>query len=371
MNRITQFVVSLLITGGALYYTLHNVSLKQLGESFAQVHYIYLIPATLLMAFSYVLRCWRWRILLSPMKKVDTAGLFSPLMVGYMGNILPARAGEILRPYLVGKKYGIPFSGALATIVVERVTDIVILLLIFLWVFVGHPEIFSPEPVLSGLSVQDLALNFGKIAGAISIFILTFIYGLLHHEKKARGFVQWAVSRLPQRWHEKIDFWVQEFRMGILILKDVRAFFKVIFLTTMEWIVNIYSLYPLYWAYELQDKSQISVILLTVMIAIMVTVLPTPALLGSFNAGVTIALHNIMGETEVAAAGVGMVGWGLNFLVIFLAGIYFIFRDSLSVRQLLDAEAEGESEIEELEHHHDNEPQPGKQNLKDKTDKKQ
>gem|GEM_PF-297512 len=350
MNRTAQFIISLLITAGALYYTLHNVSLEQLGDSFSKVNYIYWIPAMLLMAFSYVLRCWRWRILLSPMKQVDAAGLFSPLMVGYMGNILPARAGEILRPYLVGKKYNIPFSGALATIVVERVTDIVILLLIFLWVFVGHPQIFSPEPVLSGLSVQDLALNFGKIAGAISILILLFIYGLLNHEEKARRFVRWTVSRLPQKWHEKIDFWVQEFRTGILILKDLNAFMKVIFLTTMEWFVNIYSLYPLYWAYELKDKSQISVILLTVMIAIMVTVLPTPALLGSFNAGVTIALHNIMGETEVAAAGVGMAGWGLNFLVIFIAGVYFIFHDSLSVKQLLDAEAEGEAEIDELEH---------------------
>jgi glycosyltransferase 2 family protein len=356
LNRTAQFIVSLLITAGALYYTLHNVSLKELGESFAQAHYIYMVPAILLMAFSYVLRCWRWRILLSPMKKVNTVGLFSPLMVGYMGNILPARAGEILRPYLVGKKYGIPFSGALATIVVERVTDIVILLLIFLWVFVGHPEIFSSEAVFSGLSVQDLALNFGKIAGAISVFILIFIYSLLHHEGKARRFMQWVVSRLPKKWHEKTDFWVQEFRMGILILKDFQAFAKVIFLTSMEWAVNIYSMYPLYWAYDLKDKSQISVILLTVMIAIMVTVLPTPALLGSFNAGVTIALHNIMGETEVAAAGVGMAGWGLNFLVIFLAGIYFIFHDSLSVRQLLNAEAEGEAEIDELEHPHDEEP---------------
>ncbi|QPJ64477.1 MAG: flippase-like domain-containing protein [Candidatus Nitrohelix vancouverensis] len=350
MNHPKQFIISLIVTAGALYYTLHNVSLSDLARSFADVNYIYMIPAVLLMAFSYVCRCWRWRILLSPMKPVDTKGLFSPLMVGYMGNILPARAGEILRPYLVSKKYDIPFSGALATIVVERVFDIAILLLFFIWVFVFNANLFSSEAVLSGMSVQDLALNFGQIAGAFALLIFVFIFGLLFYEERVRAVLLWMVSRLPEKWHEKVEFLLSEFKLGVMVLKDWGALGKIIFLTTLEWFVNIYSMYPLYWAYNIQDKSQQSVILLTVMIAIMVTVLPTPALLGSFNAGVTIALHDVMHETEIAAAGLGMAGWGLNFLVIFLAGTYFIFHDSLSVKQLFQAEAEGEKEKESLEH---------------------
>ena len=68
---------------------------------------------------------------MAPMKKVPVTGLFSPLMVGYMANILPARAGEFIRAYLLGKKHGIPFSGAFASIVVERLFDIVAVLLLF------------------------------------------------------------------------------------------------------------------------------------------------------------------------------------------------------------------------------------------------
>ncbi len=68
--------------------------------------------------------------------------------------------------------------------------------------------------------------------------------------------------------------------------------------------------------------------------------LPTPAFLGSFNAGVLIALHEIMGESEVATVSFGFVAWGLNFAVVILGGVYFILHDHISVRKLEDNEEE-------------------------------
>ena len=63
--------------------------------------------------------------------KMGVSGLYSPMMVGFMGNFLPARAAEILRPYLLSKKYDITFSAAFASIVMERLFDLIMLLLIF------------------------------------------------------------------------------------------------------------------------------------------------------------------------------------------------------------------------------------------------
>ena len=59
-------------------------------------------------------------------------------MVGFMGNFLQARAAEILRPYLLSKKSDITFSAAVASIIMERLFDMVMLLLIFIWLLVGY-----------------------------------------------------------------------------------------------------------------------------------------------------------------------------------------------------------------------------------------
>ncbi|MCH7622959.1 MAG: flippase-like domain-containing protein, partial [Nitrospinae bacterium] len=118
MKSVRNLIIGLVIAAGALYYTLHNVSMKDLAASFKTVDYVYIVPAVFIMLLSYFFRALRWRILISPMKQVDVSGLFSPLMVGYMANILPARAGELVRAYLLGNKHGIPFSGAFASIIV-------------------------------------------------------------------------------------------------------------------------------------------------------------------------------------------------------------------------------------------------------------
>ena len=107
--------------------------------------------------------------------------------------------------------------------------------------------------------------------------------------------------------------------------------------------------YPFYYVFDLETKTLGSVLILTVMVCILITVLPTPAFLGSYNAGVLIALHEIMGEAEVTAVSFGMVVWAASFIVIFVGGFYFIFNDHISVASLMKAE-ETELILKNTEH---------------------
>ena len=103
--------------------------------------------------------------------------------------------------------------------------------------------------------------------------------------------------------------------------------------------------YPFYYVFDLETKTLGSVLILTVMVCILITVLPTPAFLGSYNAGVLIALHEIMGEAEVTAVSFGIVVWAASFMVIVVGGFYFIFSDHISMASLMKAE-ETESVLE-------------------------
>ena len=162
--------------------------------------------------------------------------------------------------------------------------------------------------------------------------------------------VRWCTRRLPEKWAEKIEFLVEEFTIGCEVIRNFRSLTKITLHSLLIWVTNIFAFYPLYFAYDLQNKTVASLLILTVMIAILITVVPTPGFLGSYNAGVLIALHNIMGEAELNAISFGMVGWALFAAVILVGGFYFVLHDHMSIKTLVEAERESESAIEQAEH---------------------
>ncbi len=340
MKKSGQLIIGLIVAFAAVYYTMRNVSVSELMDSFRHVNYIWLLPTFVLMCLTYVARAIRWRMLLLPVKEVKTFELFSPLMVGFMASVLPARAGELVRAYLLGKKFELSFASSLATIVVERLFDMILLLFLFSWILVFHGEIFDSNIAWSGVSIRDLAFQFGIFSLVLVLVLIAFIYLLTFHNERAMAVVHWLVRPFPEKWQFKLIQMTETFRQGLGVFRNLRALVFIAVATVGVWALIVLQYYPLYWAYSLQDKSVTSLILLTVMVCILITVLPTPAFLGSFNAGVLIALHEIMGEAEVAAVSFGFVAWGVNFAVIVLGGVYFILHDHISVRKLVDIEEE-------------------------------
>jgi len=336
LKKSGQLIIGLIVAIAAVYYTMRNVSVSELMESFRHVNYIWLLPTFVLMCLTYVARAIRWRVLLLPVKEVKTWDLFSPLMVGFMAGVLPARAGELVRAYLLGKKFELSFASSLATIVVERLFDMILLLFLFSWILVFHGEIFDGNIAWSGISIKDLAFQFGIVSLALVLFLIAFIYLLTFHNEKAMALVHWLIRPFPEKWQLKLILMTETFSQGLGVFRSIKALALIGVATVGVWGLIVLQYYPLYWAYNLQDKSVASLILLTVMVCILITVLPTPAFLGSFNAGVLIALHEIMGEAEVATVSFGFVAWGVNFAVIVLGGVYFILHDHISVRKLVD-----------------------------------
>ncbi|MBT3517620.1 MAG: flippase-like domain-containing protein [Nitrospina sp.] len=294
---------------------------------------------------SYVFRAYRWQALLESSLKINIAGLYSPMMVGYLGNFLPARAAEILRPYLLSKKYNITFTAALASIVLERLFDMIILLLIFIWVFWFEADAFSSSIEFSGFSVQEMAIKFGQIGLLAVIFLMVFIYLLLNHKTKVMKIVDWFLGFMNEKWADKIKYLLDEFTMGCEVVKKVGTLAKISVYSVLLWTVNIFSMYPLYFAFDLQHKTISSLLILGVIVAILVSILPTPGFLGSYNAGILIALHEVMGESEIKSVSLGMVGWALFSGVTLVGGLYYIFHEHMSLKELSNIKRERDSSL--------------------------
>jgi glycosyltransferase 2 family protein len=343
MKKYQQLTLGLVVALMALYFSLRNVSFEEVVSSFQEMNYVYLLPSVGIIILSYVFRAYRWQALLESSLKVNVSGLYSPMMVGFMGNFLPARAAEILRPYLLAQKYPITFSTAFASIVMERLFDMVVLLLIFIWVFWFEVDVFSSNIKFSGLSIQKMAMTFGEVGLFGVIFLLVFIYVLTKHKKNLMKIVNSFTSFMNKKWSHRIINLIEEFSVGCHVVKNFGTLVKVSIYSVLIWVGNIFWIYPLYFAFGLQNKTITSLLILAVMVSIVITVIPTPGFLGSFNAGVLIALHEIMGESEIKSVSLGMVGWVLASGVIIIGGLYFIFHDQMSFKTLIRASKQNDT----------------------------
>ena len=133
--------------------------------------------------------------------------------------------------------------------------------------------------------------------------------------------------------------------MGCEVVKKIGTLAKISVYSVLVWVANIFSVYPLYFAFDLQYKTIPSLLILGVIVAILITILPTPGFLGSYNAGIVIALHEIMGESEIKSVSLGMVGWALFSGAILVGGLYFIFHEHMSIKDLSNVKRERDSSL--------------------------
>jgi len=331
-------VIGLLIAVAAIFYTLRNVSLSKLTDSLQAFPILYYIPLTCLILANFTTRAYRWGLLVRPMKRVRALELFPVYMIGLLGNLLPMRGGEILRAYLLKDKLKIPFSGSLATIMVERVFDVLTLLLIFSGVLLFHADIFPSTVVWGDSSLKDMAYRFGSISLVMMTFLITFIYLIIHKKSFLVRIVGWLSQWFPEKWERELKNLIHTFSQGVMAVKNVKSLIYIFFVTLLDWVWQIWFCYVILMGFEVQHQPVLTSILIAVTMPIFMTLLPTPAFLGSMQASVYVTLHEIMNQSELVAAGYGMFFWGWTFCFIVVAGTVSVFREHLSFRKLAELE---------------------------------
>ena len=124
-----QFRLGVLISAVFLYFALKGLNLGEFWQSVKSANYWWIIPGVAVFFVGLWVRAWRWHYLLKPIKKIPTKVMFPITCIGYMGNnIYPARAGEVLRAVVLKRREGVPVSASLATVIVERIFDGVVML---------------------------------------------------------------------------------------------------------------------------------------------------------------------------------------------------------------------------------------------------
>lgn len=302
---------------------LNGLQIEDVWDSLHGAQFIWLLPGVGVYFAGVWVRAWRWHYLLRPIKAVATKTMFPIVAIGYMGNnIYPARAGEVLRAVVLKKRENIPISASLATIIVERVYDGVVMLA---FVFLNLPALarLTADSGFVG-DIQTLAL-WGAVAfiGALVIFLLAAMFPF-QAEKVIAWFVECAI---PARFREKVLAIALRFLGGLESLRSPREALMVFLTSVLIWLLETGKYWFVMQAFDFQ-VSFFALMLMNGIVNLATTIPSAPGYIGTFDAP-GIAVLKAFNVAGAVAAGYTLVLHVALWLPITALGAYYFAKEGI------------------------------------------
>ena len=328
-----QFWLGIVISAVFLIWALLGLDLQEVFQYLQHGNYLWLIPSVGVYFLAVVVRTWRWDYLLRPLKRIPLRDLFPVVVIGYMGNnIFPWRIGELLRAYVLKRNEQVSISSSLATIVVERIFDGLVMLL---FVFVALPT----APFLSD------ALRFTVIIGSLVFLgaLIVFLF-LATRPVAAERLYNLLIDHLvPYRFRDKLRGFIERFILGLAALRDFKHVVMIFLTSVLIWLLETVKYWFVMHAFSL-ELSFFTLMLMNGVVNLVTTLPAAPGYVGTFDAS-GIWVLEAFGVIKARATAYTLVLHAALWLPITLLGFYYMIREGLRWGDLTKASHLRESEI--------------------------
>ncbi len=327
-----QFWAGVLISAVFLYLALQKQNLGQVWSALQTAHYFWLIPGIAVYMVGVWARAWRWHYLLRPLKKIATNKMFPIVTIGYMGNnIYPARAGELLRAAILKRHEGVPISASLATIIVERIFDAVVMLMFVFLNFGALARLSGSEVNIWGISVRDFAIIGIVIAViALAVFLLAAMFPF-----RTEKVVHWGIERfVPERFRQKARDLSGRFLQGLESLRSPQEALMIFATSAIIWLLETGKYWFVTFAFDIH-VSFFTLMLINGVVNLTTTLPAAPGYVGTFDLP-AIALLQSYGIPGSVATGYTFVLHAALWLPITLLGAYYFTREGLKWGQKVE-----------------------------------
>jgi glycosyltransferase 2 family protein len=303
-----------------IYLSLRGIDFQGVAEGLRTIHYGYVLPFLALMFLMQVLRSFRWGLILNPLAKIDQLSLFSVTSVGFLAIVsIPARLGELARPYLITKKSCLKMSSALGTIIVERVLDslTVLVIAVFVLFFIPLP------PWLVRASVLFLLATLAVLA--------VMILMILKQEASLRVLATLS-GRLPVRYAEGLNRLIGHFLQGFRIMVNPALLISVTGLSILIWLIDVLAIYLLFLAFGFQLPVTAAFVLMIILI-VGIAIPTAPGFIGNWHYFCILAL-SLFDVPRTDALTFAIIYHALSIGLVVLLGLAFLPFNRFSVADL-------------------------------------
>lgn len=326
MRPRARTVLIFLLTLGLLAFFLRNADMRGVWAETRRAEPLPLVLATVATLATYLLRALRWQYLLAPIGPTRFSTAFRTTVIGFAASfLLPARAGEVIRPYLLARRENLSATAAFATIVLERLLDLLVVLLLFAgFVFTVAPGDVAGDPTQFARVKFGGALAMAAAAGgSIVLFILAG-----HPERIGR--LALRVERvLPAKLAHAVARFAQTFAEGLAVLRQPGRLVAALLLSFPLWLSIALGIWLTSRAFHITFPYAGSFLVTTVLVV--GVAVPTPGAIGGFHAAYQIAVQTFFAAPTDRAVGGAIVLHAISFLPVTLLGAAFMFAEGLTL----------------------------------------
>ncbi len=317
MNKVLarwQLWLGILISAFFLWLALRGLKLDDVWQALQLGNYWWLIPSVGVYFLAVWARTWRWHYMLLPLKNISLRRLFPVVVIGYMGNnVYPFRAGEVLRSYVLRREEEVPMSASLATVVVERVFDGLVMLI---FVFAALP--LAPLP-------NDNIRTVVIAASGVFFFALVLFFALAAMPERALRFAEILVNAfIPERLRRPLLDITARFLDGLASLRSFRGVLMIFGTSLVIWLLETVKYWFIMQAFPF-EVSFFALMLMNGVVNLATTLPSAPGYVGTFDTP-GIAVLEMYGVEAALAAAYTLVLHAALWLPITLLGVYYMIK---------------------------------------------
>ena len=314
---------------------LRNVDLVRVMGEIARARPEWLALSLATMFLNLAIRAYRWQYLLHPLGDVTFGSAFRATAVGFAAStVLPARAGEVIRPYFLARHEHMSATGAFATIILERLLDTVtVLILLASYVFIFDRELSLTNPVaLSWLKWS------GGIAGGIALASLVILF-ILAGDPERLGRATERLARVIPSFAAAIARVAEKFARGLGAIRSPRRLLVALLWSFPLWLAIAAGIWTAAVAFQLAVPFSGS--FLIVALLVLGVAVPTPGAVGGFHAAFRYGATTFFGAPDDAAVGAAIVLHLLSIGPSLLLGLYFAAQVGMNLTRMRELATTG------------------------------
>jgi uncharacterized protein (TIRG00374 family) len=340
MKRRLRLLIGIVLSLAFLYLAMRHVDWSEFGELVRAADYVFLVPALVTVVATNWVRAYRWRLLMYPDRHLPVSRVFAIVNIGYLfNNILPAKAGEVVRGYMVGREISGGYGQAASSLLIERMLDVLAVVLILV---VLLPFVSVPAWVTQG----------GILFGTVSLVGLVALLVLARFGDRGIAWLWRLLGRLPLIGRPAVRTLLENLVSGLQVLTNLRLLPGILLSSAVVWLGYGLMNYLFLLVFRLTSLPISAAVLVLVATGFSMVVPAAPGGLGVYEAAAVAALA-LYGVDQNAAAPYALGLHLFTILILDLSGVVGMVTEGVSyshIRQETSAyEREGDGHDDDTE----------------------
>ncbi len=343
MSKSAQAIIGVLLSAFLLWFLFRGTDWQALNATLRQVNLAWITLSLALSFSSFFARVQRWSYVVRASHPASFRSMFSATQIGVLVNsFIPARVGDVVRGYVLGRLINIPFARSITLVALDRINDVLALVTVLFVTLMAFPSnrdiefatgtFNNAEPfIVSSSLIQPVAL---VLTIFLSLVILMFVF-LYFQQGLVLRLLDKAAGSVSTQLASGLHTTFLNFAAGMHIFRSANEMVKSVLFSLLTWGLVALSLAALLNAFHLDFPWYAPLLMLSIL-GVFTSVTVTPGLVGQYHIPVVASLMMVIPSMDSdEAKAVAIVAHLVALIPPAALGIFSMFREQLRITDLI------------------------------------